>query len=382
MADLSGTFRKPFAEQVAAFRLRLGDLVPTSAWDDLVRAQHDRAFMVAGAVQGDLLTDLAQAVDRAVSDGTGFEAFKKDFWGIVAKRGWHGWTGEGTLRGEEWRMRTIYRTNMRTSYMAGRFAQLRAGNFRYWVYRHSGAAHPRLDHLSWDGLVLPPDHPFWQTHYPPNGWGCGCMVYGVNSLRSARRMGGDPGKALPEGWDTRDPRTGAPPGVGKNWDYAPGASVSDTVRALAPKLEDLPPQVSIDLIQSWLNSNAFTRWQANPTDHWPLARIPRAHAERIGSKEVVAKLSSKTMAKQIRNHGELTSADYLAAQRTISGASQVVQDSAQSLIYLLDDPAGHLIVVKATVSGKGLFVSSLRRMSVNATERARLIRQYQRRAMK
>ena len=30
----------------------------------------------------------------------------------------------------------------------------------------------RPQHLEWDGLVLPVDHPFWQTHGSPNelGW--------------------------------------------------------------------------------------------------------------------------------------------------------------------------------------------------------------------
>ena len=49
-------------------------------------------------------------------------------------------------------------------------------------------------------------------------------------------MGGVPGKSLPEGWNTRDPKTGAPPGIGKGWDYAPGASVSETVQAMARKV--------------------------------------------------------------------------------------------------------------------------------------------------
>ena len=36
----------------------------------------------------------------------------------------------------------------------------------------------RPQHLEWDGLVLPVDHPFWKTHAPPNGWGCRCMRQG------------------------------------------------------------------------------------------------------------------------------------------------------------------------------------------------------------
>jgi len=31
-------------------------------------------------------------------------------------------------------------------------------------------------HKKWNGIVLPIDHKFWQTHYPPNDWGCRCDV--------------------------------------------------------------------------------------------------------------------------------------------------------------------------------------------------------------
>lgn len=251
MPDLGGAFRQPFAEQVAAFRLRLGNLVPTARWDDLWQEAHDRAFVVAGAMKAELLADLGAAVDKAVSQGTTLEEFRKDFRAAVARHGWHGWTGEGTKAGEAWRTRVIYRTNMSTSYAAGRWAQLKAAGFTHWVYRHSGAEHPRLDHLSWDGLVLPPEHAFWQQHYPPNGWGCGCRVAGARSEAGARRVGGDPGKALPPGWDRTDPKTGAQVGIGKGWGYAPGAS-AEALRLVQDKLTKLPAQIGADFGMSAL----------------------------------------------------------------------------------------------------------------------------------
>lgn len=274
MSDLAGIFKRPFAEQLAAFRLRLGNRVPTRAWDDLVRGQHDRAFVVAGATKAELLADLADAVDRTISEGRTLDQFRADFRDIVERNGWHGWTGEGTKRGEAWRTRVIYQTNLRTSYMAGRHAQLIAGNFKFWVYRHGGSIEPRLQHLAWDGLVLPPDHPFWQKHFPPNDWGCSCRVFGARTLAGARRLGGDPSKVLQPGWNTPDPRTGTPPGIGKGWDYAPGASVSQTVSLAARLLERLPTDVGAplggvlaSLIErawpSWL-AEAMTRKDARP----------------------------------------------------------------------------------------------------------------------
>jgi hypothetical protein len=235
-SELEGVFGRPFTEQVAFFRRKLKNLVPTQSWDDMLREAHDDGFMVAGAAKADLLTDLATAVDKAIAEGRGIEEFRKDFRAIVTKNGWTGWTGEGSVKGEAWRVGVIYRTNSYTSYSAGRFAQLKAGNFPLWVYRHGNSKEPRPEHLSWDGLVLPPDHPFWQTHYPPSDWGCSCYALGARSEAGARRLGGKPGKKLPGDWQKIDPKTGAQVGIGKGWDYAPGATAADDVNAMAAKI--------------------------------------------------------------------------------------------------------------------------------------------------
>jgi hypothetical protein len=375
MADLAATFRKPFAEQVAAFRLRLGNLVPTRRWDDISRSAHDRAFMVAGAMKADLLADLAAAVDRAVAEGTSLEEFRRDFRRIVEERGWHGWTGEGTKRGEAWRTRVIYRTNLATSYAAGRMAQLVEGGFAFWVYRHGGSREPREIHLSWNGLVLPPDHPFWQTHAPPNGWGCSCYIVGARNLRTARRLGGDPDRRLPENWQQTDPRTGAPRGIDRGWDYAPGATATDAILTLRPKLDLLPPRPSVDLIQEWLRSSLFEAWLAAPRGSWPLVRLPEADAARIGATKTVADLSAETAGKQARSHPEITAAEYAEAQRVVEQATASFVDTdprtqRRSLIYVLDETTeaagGYVLIVKATLSGKGLFVTSFRRLSRKA----------------
>lgn len=244
--DLTAVFRRPFPEQVAAFRLRLGDLVPTARWDDIRGAQHDRAFMVAGATKAELLADLGAAVDKAIAGGQTLDQFRKEFRGIVERHGWHGWTGEGTKGGEAWRTRVIYRTNMATTYAAGRMAQLVEGGFPLWVYRHGASREPRVQHLAWDGLILPPDHPFWTTHAPPNGWGCSCYVVGARSEAGARRLGGRPDLRLPDDWDRPDPRTGAPAGIDKGWGHSPGASVTETVALAAKKIAALPPEVGSD----------------------------------------------------------------------------------------------------------------------------------------
>lgn len=240
---LIGTLGQPFPEQVAAFRLRLGNLIDTQRWDDIQKGAHDTGFMVAGATKADVLADLAAAVDKAISQGTSLEEFRRDFRRIVAERGWTGWTGEGSKKGEAWRTRVIYQTNMRVSFASARRAQLIEAGYALWIYKHGGSRDPRPEHLAMNGITLPPDHDFWTIWSPPNGWGCSCRVVGARSERGAHRLGGDPDKALPEWWNRPDPRTGAPHGIDKGWDYAPGATVSDRVRIIDGKLPQLPPQI-------------------------------------------------------------------------------------------------------------------------------------------
>lgn len=263
---LKGAFNRPFRFQVAAFRLRLRELAPTARWDDLWQESHDRAFMVAGAMKADLLADLAAAVDKAISQGTSLEEFRRDFRKIVTDRGWHGWTGEGTKKGEAWRTRVIYRTNMATSYAAGRWAQLREAGYPLIVYHHGNSLEPRPHHLAWDGLILEAGHPFWATHAPPNGWGCSCYVSGARTMDQARRLGGKPGKELEPGWAARDPRTGAPKGIDKGWAYAPGASVAETIAQLAAKAAALPAPLGADLATS--TGPAVASGPAAPTLNW------------------------------------------------------------------------------------------------------------------
>ena len=243
-------FGTPFAEQLDFFRAKLN--LPSERWDDIQRAAHDRAFIVAGVGQADLLNDLRSAVDKAIADGEGIEAFRKRFKEIVQKHGWTGWTGEGTKAGEAWRTKVIYQTNMATSYAAGRYKQLTDPEFLklrpYWRYVHAdGVIYPRPLHLAWGEmrLTLRYDHPFWETHFPPNGWGCHCYVVPVET------PGASDASAPPTGWDAINPKTGAQVGIDKGFDYAPGANAATPLADLiGQKLINLDAPVGAAMAQA------------------------------------------------------------------------------------------------------------------------------------
>jgi len=240
-------FGTPFAEQLAFFRAKLN--LPTERWDDIKRAAHDRAFIVAGAGKADLLDDLKRAVDKAIGKGTGLDEFRRDFKQIVFNRGWTGWTGEGTKAGEAWRTRIIYSTNMSTSYAAGRWQQLNHPDLLkarpYWRYHHAdGVMHPRPHHKAWNGITLPHDHPFWKTHFAPNGWMCHCYISAVSAEEYAQAQADGKGQP-PDGWNTLDAKTGAPVGIDKGFDYAPGANIKTQMQDfIDQKLIKLSPEIA------------------------------------------------------------------------------------------------------------------------------------------
>ena len=191
---LLGKIRLAFSGALDFFRAKQN--LPTKTWMDIWESMHDKSFVVAGAMKEDLIADLRKEVDDALDKGTSIELFRKNFDEIVAK---HGWDYKG---GQKWRTRIIFETNLNSAYQAGRYKQLQAVGERnpYWEYRHSDHVQdPRAEHVAWDGLVLHKDDPWWDLHYPPNGWGCQCRVF-ARSERQLKKLGKKVSKAPTVEW--------------------------------------------------------------------------------------------------------------------------------------------------------------------------------------
>jgi hypothetical protein len=242
----NGRFNKPFEQQLSFFRKKLN--LPTERYDDILKQAHDRAFMVAGVQKADLLNDLRQAVDKAIAQGKSIGAFRKQFNNIVKQRGWQGWTGSDSQAGRDWRTRIIYRTNIATSYAAGRWKQLNdpdlLKSLPYWKYIHNDTvAHPRPLHVEWDGLVLKHDDPWWKTHFTPNGWGCRCRITAVREREFKGAKAPDNGVHAVV--DSQGNKHVIPRGIDFGWDYAPGANTDTSLRELVQnKLINYQPAIA------------------------------------------------------------------------------------------------------------------------------------------
>lgn len=242
----AGSFKLPFQEQIDFFNQK--NPLPSQHYDDILKAAHDKAFIVAGAAKADLVNDFYNAVGKAAKEGKTIDWFRGQFDAIVKKHGWTGWTAEGTEAGVAWRTRVIYQTNLSTSYAAGRWAQLKDPDLLdvrpYWKYVHNDSvAHPRPLHQSWNGTVLRHDDPWWATHFCPNGWGCRCRIKAVR----AKEYKGHP--APDDGTYQFTDRNGVkhilPNGVDYGFDYAMGANTNQALTALvSEKLINYPPAIS------------------------------------------------------------------------------------------------------------------------------------------
>lgn len=219
---------KPLVFQEQVDYLRQKRPKPSKTWLDAMHGDHDRDFVIAGVTDIAMLEDFQAAIIDAVTRGRSVDDFAKDFDRLVEKYGWD-------YRGDRnWRIKTIFETNIRTSFMAGRLRQMRDPELvrlrPFWEYLHGDIRTPKVprpDHVAWNGLILRWDDPWWNTHFPPNDWVCSCGVrtLAARNLASRGKTGPDPAPKdvlIP----SIDPSTGQmamrPRGIGWGWAHAPG----------------------------------------------------------------------------------------------------------------------------------------------------------------
>lgn len=236
------------------------------AWDSLAGPVHGKVFTVAGSTSADLARDIQQSLTAGLTNGTTITQFRKDFDTTVQK---HGWTYKGK-RG--WRTRVIFDANMRSAHMAGRWAQLEANADRrpFLQYRTAGDARVRPQHRQWNGLIYPVGDTFWQTHYPPNGWGCRCAVraYSQGDLAGKNLQVSKPFELKTRTVIDRDGNVSdqVPVGIDPGWDHNVGQSWITPELALGRKLARLPRELQglvVDKTISPAYQTAITeRWKA------------------------------------------------------------------------------------------------------------------------
>lgn len=197
----------PPIEAVAFFKQKGHTL--SFAWQDVWQAEHSKAFTVAKMMNVSLLNDTRAILDRAIADGLTFEEFRAELKPKLVAAGWWGkqemkdpLSGETkkVQLGSNKRLRTIFRTNIRMSYSVGKWQQAQANKATMPYARYDAVDDniTRYQHRMWDNIILHIDHPWWDTHWPQNGWYCRCDVI-LYSLEMLNRRGLKVSKDPPQG---------------------------------------------------------------------------------------------------------------------------------------------------------------------------------------
>jgi uncharacterized protein with gpF-like domain len=165
--------------------------VPTDRWDDLKHGEHAHAFTVAHSCEADILNDIHGFLNKALANGEAYGTFKKEMLSLMAKKGWYGGAGHGKDEKKyiNWRLRVMYETNMKTAYAQAQYRkQLQGAEMRpVWVYNSKLAGNNRRqEHVALHNKAFRYDDPFWDSYYPPNGWGCQCFITTKSEAGAAR----------------------------------------------------------------------------------------------------------------------------------------------------------------------------------------------------
>ncbi|WP_428527139.1 phage minor head protein [Roseibium sp.] len=360
-------------------------------WRDNYGADHAYAFTVAKATQVEVLSGIHDEVQRAIREGLPFDAFRKSLAPKLKKLGWWGKraeidpkTGETVISqlGSNRRLKTIYWANTRTAYGAGKWTRIQRTKaaLPYLIYRLGSAREHRPHHADKENIILPVDHPFWTTWYPPNGWGCVCWVRQITQAE-AESLGGvtDPPEIATTPWTNK--RTGEtrdiPVGIDPGWDSNPGKERHRTLaKHLAGHLDAAPDHIRRAAMTDLVGSQAFRRVAngelAGHTVFAPAAVVPESVATAMGSTTRVAFLSTADAAKQLGKGRAFGPEFYTNVQALLDSgeirADRSRKDSTDFAAAGLIGGAWWRVVFRVTKAGDEIFLKSFRRSSENQIE--------------
>jgi SPP1 gp7 family putative phage head morphogenesis protein len=288
-------------DAVEAYQRR-GLLQPSYSWADVWGEEHAAAFAIAGVLQTDVLQRVHDVMTRAIATGRNLADVAPEIRSALVSAGLWGdveitdpVTGETRVaRFDDRRLKLIYDANMRTAHAAGQYQQQLRNRSRrpLLMYLTMGDEHVRPLHASWHGVTLPIDHPWWQTHYAPNGWRCRCRVVAVSEAEAEeyRQIGVPVRREAPD--IVRIPhinhRTGEvrqiPAGIDPGWEHHPGTARPQRLAELQRQaLDGTSPDVAQALARQRVAGEDGRRFVRAPQadEQVPLAMLPADTAQAL-----------------------------------------------------------------------------------------------------
>ena len=181
-----------------AFLQAKGFKIGWNWFDNLGQDIHDRVFTVAKVARVDILQNIHDALGLALKTGQTERQFIADLEPVLRAQGWWGRKvvvdsqggAEVVQEGSLYRLKTIYRTNLQSAYMAGREQSMREAvdSHPYWQIVGVDDARTRPAHAAMHGKVFRYDDPLYAAiGHPPWGFNCRCRLSPMSEASMARR---------------------------------------------------------------------------------------------------------------------------------------------------------------------------------------------------
>lgn len=334
-------------------------------WQDTWGEEHAHAFTVAKAMEMDVLQALREETDRAVKEGVPFEQYAKQLAPRLQALGWWGKkemvdpaTGEviNAQLGSPRRLQTIYWANTRTAYAAGQWerAQRTKGALPFFIYELGPSRVHRDAHVAIEGTVLPIDDVFWDTHYPPNGWGCKCRVRAITRFE-AEQVGISPAPEIQ--WrNFRNKRTGevtrVPTDIDPGWHTNPGKARARTLlHSMADRIELAEPATAKRIVADlWESRTPEAYAGLRERVQLPVAIAPQAIAKLHGVGPIVV-VSSETLAVKAGKHRFVEPASFAHVQELLDSGELIERPDGSHAYWKQID--GNWWVAALRLSAKG-----------------------------
>lgn len=273
--EFAALFRLKPEEAVAYLERKSGSTLSYD-WRDLLQDEHAGQFTVSRLARLDLLEAIRKGITESVDGDLSRRDWTRNVQALLAKEGW--WGEKEILDPETGklvktvfdpaRLKLIYDTNTNMAYQAGLWERIQRNKATspYLRYITKRDERVRITHAAWDNVALPVDHPWWNTHYPPNGHRCRCRAMSMSrkdyeDWKAKGRVKDAPPEATKR-WVNK--RTGEimqiPVGVDPGFDYNVGkVNLAKKGELLLTKAIDADPRTAALAIQEALANPRLMR---------------------------------------------------------------------------------------------------------------------------
>jgi hypothetical protein len=213
-------------------------------WNQLGAEEFARSFTSARTVGYNIIRDLYEGFLVVMREpGATSADYVERMLPILRQKGWLADQGQAAQAS---RLMLVFNTNLRMAQATGQWDRVQRvksampylmGRTAHDIRVRHPPKSPTSDHRAYEGILLPVDHPFWQSYFPPLGFRCRCFVVQMTRSQVARK-----GLSVTTEADLaeRVSRLGQP------WGFNPGLRplrpVEDAAeQANASRLEGAPP---------------------------------------------------------------------------------------------------------------------------------------------